>query len=319
VQGEPPAGLAITSAQTDADLEAMIEVRTKAKPDLPPPRLENLRHNLGAQRSLTFLVGRLDARPVGCGVVYADLPDCAEAHHVVVPEARGRGIGSAFLAELRALIAAAGKRELQGEVREDDEESRAYCERRGFRVVGGEKAVALELETIAPPAPEPPDGVRIVSRAERPDLTDALYPVGAEAAEDIPGSPGRPTYEQWRAVDVDRPTRDPTLFFIALVGEEPIGYALIDNFGGRDAFHGLTAVRREWRRRGVATALKQTQIAAAKRAGFRRLVTESEERNLPMRNLNAKLGYRPEPSLGTLVLRGPAQRPADQRTVAHQS
>src|SRR5207253_7614062 len=107
------------------------------------------------------------------------------------------------------------------------------------------------------------------------------------------------------AIDIDRPTRKPELFFIALAGDDPVGYATMDDFG-RDAHHGLTAVRREWRRRGVATALKQEQIAAAKRAGFRRLVTGSEERNTPMRNLNAKLGYRPEPSLSTLVVRGPA-------------
>jgi mycothiol synthase len=309
VQYEPPAGLAIAPARTDADLEAMIEVRTAADPDRPPPRIENLRHNLEAQRDLTFLVARLDAQPVACGFVHADLPDYAEAHLVVVPDARRRGIGSAFLAELGVLAGAAGKRELQGEIREDDRESLACCERRGFRVVGGEKAVALELEAIAAPVPQPPAGVRIVSRAERPDLTEALYPVGAEAAEDIPGSPGRPTYAQWRAVDVDRPTRDPDFFFIALAGDEPIGYATIDNFGGPDAFHGLTAVKRDWRRRGVATALKQSQIAAAKRSGLRRLVTASEERNAPMRNLNAKLGYRPEPSLGTVVVRGPAYRP----------
>jgi GNAT superfamily N-acetyltransferase len=144
-----------------------------------------------------------------------------------------------------------------------------------------------------------------VSLAERPDLVDALYPIGADAAEDIPGTAGRPTYEQWRAIDIDRPTRDAKFFFIALAGDEPVGYAMLDDHG-RDAFHGLTAVARVWRRRGVATALKQTQIVAAKHAGYRRLVTASEERNEPMRNLNAKLGFKPEPSLSTVVLRGPA-------------
>ena len=69
--------------------------------------------------------------------------------------------------------------------------------------------------------------------------------------------------------------------------------------------HGLTATRRDWRRRGVATALKQAEIAAAKRAGFHRLVTESEERNEPMRRLNLKLGFVPAPELSTFVMRGP--------------
>ena len=83
-----------------------------------------------------------------------------------------------------------------------------------------------------------------------------------------------------------------------------VGYAALDDYGV-DAFHGLTAVKRAWRGQGVATALKRSQIAAAKERGVKRLVTESEERNTPMRRLNEKLGYRPEPSLSTVVLRGP--------------
>ena len=55
----------------------------------------------------------------------------------------------------------------------------------------------------------------------------------------------------------------------------------------------------------MATALKQAEIAAAKRAGFHRLVTESEERNEPMRRLNLKLGFVPAPELSTVVMRGP--------------
>jgi mycothiol synthase len=284
----------------------MIAVRTASDPDRPPPRIENLRHMLAAEAGLVYLVARLDGEPVACGFVYPDVPEYAEAHVVVVPGARRRGVGSAMLAEIGALARAADRDELQGEARESDTESRAYLERRGYRVVGGEKAVALDLAAIDVPVPEPPPGVRIVCRADRMDLVDDLYPVGADAAEDIPGQPGRPTYEQWRAIDIDRPTRDPELFFIALAGDEPIGYATMDNFG-QDAQHGLTAVAREWRRRGVATALKRAQIAKAKSAGFRRLVTASEERNAPMRDLNAKLGYRPEPSLSTVVLRGPAR------------
>ena len=34
-------------------------------------------------------------------------------------------------------------------------------------------------------------------------------------------------------------------------------------------------------------------------------MTESEERNEPMRRLNEKLGYLPSPELSTVVMRGP--------------
>ena len=68
-------------------------------------------------------------------------------------------------------------------------------------------------------------------------------------------------------------------------------------------FHDLTAVRRSWRGRGVARALKHTQLAWAKERGYRRLRTANEERNEPIRRLSAELGYRPIP--GRIVLDGP--------------
>jgi GNAT superfamily N-acetyltransferase len=305
MQSQAVEGLELARVNGDLDLEAMIAVRVAADPEGVPPRIENLRHNLGAMKGLVYLVARVGDLPVACGFVDTDVPGYAEAHLVVVPSERRRGIGGEMLAELGAIACAAGLFELEGEARQDDQETRAFFERRGYRAVGGEQAVVLDLTVRAATFPTLPRGIAIVSRAERPELTDALYEIGADGAEDIPGMPARPTYEQWRATDIDRPTRKPELFFIALAGDEPVGYAVLDDYG-RDAYHGLTTVKRTWRRRGVATALKQTQIAVAKRAGYRRLVTASEERNAPTRALNEKLGYEPEPSLSTVVLRGPA-------------
>src|SRR5881392_858411 len=126
MHADVPAGLAIAAAETDADLEAMVAVRSQAEPDLPPPPLENLRHNLASMPELVFLVARLAGEPVGCGFVYPIAPDHAEAHLVVIPNARRRGIGSALLAEMGARAAGAGKEALQGEARADDDTSRGY-------------------------------------------------------------------------------------------------------------------------------------------------------------------------------------------------
>jgi mycothiol synthase len=298
-------GLVVARAQTDADLEVMIAVRAAADPDRPPPRLQNLRHNLVANETLVYAVARLDGEPAGCGFVDPWPDEFAPAHLVVVPALRRRGIGSALLAELGGRALDAGRPDLEGEVVESDVESQAYLERRGYRVVGGEKAVALDLTALEPEPAQVPEGVEIVSLADRPELAEALYTIGIEAAADIPGNAGDMSFEQWRGIELDRPTRRRDLLFVAVVNGEPVGYVSMDDYG-RDGHNGLTAVRRAWRRRGVATALKQTQIGAAKLAGFERLITGSEERNLPMRTLNAKLGYRPEPSRSTLTMRGPA-------------
>jgi GNAT superfamily N-acetyltransferase len=300
---EPVPGLVVAPATTDADLEAMAYVRGRVNPLGTLPRVENLRHHRDSTPDLAYVVARVDGEPAGCACVQPTPADYAAADVSVVPEVRGRGVGSALLAAVSARAREHGKEQLQGEVREDDDASLAWLTRRGFRAVGGEQAVALDL--AAAPAPvSPPPGVEIVSRAERPDLLEGMYEVAREADEDIPGSPGVRTFEEWRVLEIDRPTRLGEFCFVAVAGDEVVGYAALD-VPGTTVYHALTAVRRSWRRRGVATALKHAEIAAAKRAGFRRLVTGSEERNLPMRRLNEKLGYRPEPSLSAVVVRGP--------------
>ena len=112
----------------------------------------------------------------------------------------------------------------------------------------------------------------------------------------------RSSFSEWRAHEVDRPCRRPELTFLALAGNEVVGSAALDVFP-HGAFHGLTAVRRPWRRLGIARALKLTEIAAAKAAGLPWLETESHQDNEPMRRLNESLGYRPKP--GMVVYCGP--------------
>lgn len=297
-----PSGLVITPAENDDDLEAMVEVRRVVTPEARPT-VESLRFNLQSKDQLTYLVARSGTDPVACGFVEA-WTHVAVGDISVVPSHRRRGFGSALLADIRARAHAFGKEAIEGEAKESDADSRAFLERRGFVAVGGEKAVVLELDGLDPPEVAPPPGVRIASRVEEPEVLEAMYAIGVQAEEDIPGSQGVQTFEQWRAHEIDKPTRRPELCFVALAGDDVVGYAALQVFGD-EAHHGLTATRRDWRRRGVASALKRAEIAAAKRAGFRRLLTESEERNEPMRRLNEKLGYVPAPEWSTVVMRGP--------------
>jgi GNAT superfamily N-acetyltransferase len=293
--------LVIARVESDADIAAMVEVATRSDLRLPPPRAENLRHQLDARPELTFLVARLGGEPVARAFLQIGDARHANAHAEVVVSLRRRGIGSAVLGELSRRVAERDRQELQIELWEDDADSRRYFERRGYRVIGGERAVVLDLRTHDPGTVEPPAGIQIVER--RPEHVEGSFEVARQAGEDIPGSQV-PTFEEFRALDVDRPSLRPELCFVALAGGEVVGYAILNDFG-RECHHGLTAVRRDWRQRGVATALKRTQMARAKELGYDRLVTESEERNDPMRSLNLKLGYVPDPSPSTVVCRGP--------------
>jgi GNAT superfamily N-acetyltransferase len=84
-----------------------------------------------------------------------------------------------------------------------------------------------------------------------------------------------------------------------------VGYAkfALTDAQPKTAHHDLTGVKRAWRGRGVARALKATQIAWAKANGYEELRTRNDERNAPIRKLNKEFGYRP--AIGRIYLRGP--------------
>ncbi len=69
-----------------------------------------------------------------------------------------------------------------------------------------------------------------MTRADRPDLERGMYEVGVEAGRDIPGldSEHDSTFEQWRAFEIERPSRSAERTFIALAGEEVVGYASLE-------------------------------------------------------------------------------------------
>jgi GNAT superfamily N-acetyltransferase len=73
--------------------------------------------------------------------------------------------------------------------------------------------------------------------------------------------------------------------------------------------HLMIAVRRSWRGRGVARALKAAQIAWALDHGLTELRAGNDERNASARAVNANFPYVPVPD--QVVFRGPlAAEPA---------
>jgi GNAT superfamily N-acetyltransferase len=183
----------------------------------------------------------------------------------------------------------------------------AFAERRGFVEHRREKGLALDLTLAEPPPVEPPQGVEIVTWADRPELDRGMYEVALEAYPDIPGSEDEEveSFEEWLTHHLQGSGHRPEATFVAVAGDEVVGYAVFSITAARPkiASHHLTAVKRAWRGRGVARALKTTQIGWAKTNAYEQLWTRNEERNAPIRHLNSEFGY--EPAVGRIYLRGP--------------
>jgi GNAT superfamily N-acetyltransferase len=127
--------------------------------------------------------------------------------------------------------------------------------------------------------------------ADRPELWDVAYErVGLPALADMAVfSPIHATLEQWR----DEWISAPEATFLALVDGEVIGTAgfMPDDDLPHRAENTLTAVRREWRGRGIAAALKRTALAWAAANGVTEAYTWTQIGNADMRRLNLHLGY----------------------------
>jgi GNAT superfamily N-acetyltransferase len=231
----------------------------------------------------------------------------ARGEVAVLREARGSGVGSALLDSLSSWARELGYTDLMGPVKETDDVSLAWAARRGFAEIGRNSLLALDLTRTARPTVDAPDGIEIASWAERPGVEAGMYAVAREAYPDVPGEEDAKlaSFEEWLAMDMQGAGDRPEATFVALSDGEVVAYAKLSLSRARPtvAMHDMTGVRREWRGRGIARALKAAEIAWALDNGFARLETQNEERNEPIRRLNERYGYVVEP--GSVTVRGP--------------
>jgi GNAT superfamily N-acetyltransferase len=127
-----------------------------------------------------------------------------------------------------------------------------------------------------PPDPRWPDGISISTYQERPDL-QATYRAVQEAFQDSWGYVSRDEEEglkRWQhLIDTDEEF-DPSLWFLAMDGDEIAAVARCDPRTGEDretGFVSILAVRRPWRRRGLALALLHHVFGEFWRRGHKRV------------------------------------------------
>lgn len=276
----------IRRAETAADLAGWCEVWNAITPR-EPVSVED------QQRRLERQPERLQLVAPGMGVALvapSDSPGRLYLGVRVLPEWRRRGIGSQLYEQALDHALSRQPEWLSGVVSAADADALGWAKRRGFSEYGREVELVLRLRGDEQ-APELPAGIEIVEVT--PELRDAAYALTREAWEDLPTgfAVESPTFEVWLEEDLAGPVA-----FAALDDGDVVGFASLME---RDApgllMHGLTATRRTHRRRGIATALKRTQIAWAAANGYRELITFTQEGNEGMQAINLALGFEPQP------------------------
>jgi GNAT superfamily N-acetyltransferase len=207
-------------------------------------------------------------------------------------------IDEAIWREASVLALALGKTGLEIWTTDRAPDVVAFLEQRGYEEV--RRYVISELDVAAAPEPDPP-AFDLVTIAQRPDLADALYELAQIAHADQPGRGESTVSDAWYEWGLR--ANPPESYFIALDGENVLGYGYLEHDDGQWK-NGFMAVKREARGRGVAGAIKRAQIAWAKANGVPTLRTANEVRLEGMLALNRRLGYRT--LYDEIVLRGPA-------------
>jgi GNAT superfamily N-acetyltransferase len=298
----------IVTCRNEADEQVSLDVWNDVWPHerVGLPEVHSYKAGL---RDNVDLIARVDGNLAGSAVggIEPQRPDLGTALVTVLREQRRCGVGMALYEAISTWARERTLDVVEAVVADDDPESLGFAHRRGFVEDRREKGVALRLAGIEPPRVERPDGIEIVTWAQRPELTRGIYEVAVEALPDIPGWEHElvEPFDDWLAHDMRGSGDRPEATFLAVAGDEVVGYA---KFSLTDAtptiaHHDLTGVKHAWRGRGVARALKATQIAWAKENGYEELRTRNDERNAPIRKLNEDFGYRP--TIGRIYLKGP--------------
>lgn len=322
----PTTGPGVTVRPVEPEADAARLAQLMREYGFPRVTDDGLRDHLAPKPTQTRLtLVALDGTAAGTAPIgYADIFHQAPAPAgkfqlflLVDPAHRRRGTGARLYDGALAFASSHGLRELRVPAWDDDPDSRAFAARRAFQLEHVITTSVLDLTTFddAPFASTVDDvraaGVRLFPLSDVPDTPEhrrRLHHLYRETWLDAPD--GAPWVERMAddfTAPFFRPDAAPGFFLAAdpTTGEW-IGFTTL-NVGQdpRYAHQGMTGVRRPYRGRRIALALKLLSIQHARTRGVLEIRTGNDSRNAPILAINHKLGFIPGRGQCSLVKRFP--------------
>lgn len=230
--------------------------------------------------------------------------DIYEINLYVHPAHDAPDIRPALYAHMQEVLAPHQPRALITGTFEDHAAQVAFLTAQGFQVMLREVELALDVAAFDPaPFAAVPErvaaaGIRIVPVTEfqtiDPFWKHKLYSLHWVFMRETPAPypPRQALFESFERAALQSPHFDPAGWFVALDGMQPVGMCRgwLDLATPGKFTNAITGVLRQYRRRGIATALKLRLIAYARQVGAREIVTGCAEGS-PMADLNRALGF----------------------------
>lgn len=298
----------------ESDYQVMAEVYSALAPDAPLSAVEwRIRDELhNPQLPLYRFVGELDGKAAGYAEYYQSTW-CADPRHLTIqlcvhPAYHRRGLGNALWNQLQHAWQPLQPHHIWLNVREDWHTGLTFAGHRQFYESRRVWSSRLDLASFNP---EPfhgaiervtVQGIDIISFARLAETGEhfwqQLYEFERQTTRDLPTSfpITIPTYEQWRKFYQPEHGILWEGSFAALHDGDIVGISTLETVDNdSDAEVGFTAVRRDYRGRGIALALKLATIAYGKATGISGIRTDNDSTNLPMWHINQRLGFQRGP------------------------